>query len=93
MRNDARARFELSFQLRFEPSIDGGGQKEGDDGGLGEIGLEEIGLDEGDMTGEVGLARVPGRLLDELRVDLDAPRAPYFWAAVMTIRPSPDPRS
>ncbi len=72
MRNDARARFELSFQFRFEPSIDGGRQKEGDDGRPGEIGLEEIRLEKGDMVGNVGLAPVPGRFLDELRVDFDA---------------------
>ena len=56
----------------------------------GNVGREQIALDEGDPVGHLAFARHLARNLDQLRSSsMPTPRAPYFCAARMTMRPSP----
>ena len=64
------------------------------DGRLADVGGEKILGHESHAVRHARRGGILGRLLDERRIDFDADAAaPYFFAAVMTIRPSPDPRS
>ncbi len=72
MRDDAGARPELAQQLRAEAAIEVGGEVEGDDGRLPQVGLEEIVLPEGDPIGEPEAARPLHGLRHQRRIDLEA---------------------
>ena len=94
MRDDARAGLELALELRLDPLVDGLRQEQGNNCCVGEVGLEEIPSDEGDLVGHAGLLRVLRRLLDEVGVQFDTNAA----GAVLLRRGdddgrSPDPRS
>ena len=78
---------------RPELDVEPGQQKQGDDGGLREVALEDVGLGEGGLLGHARPRRrcasrtPPCRGCTRCRG-----RAPRL-AAVITVRPSPEPRS
>ena len=62
-------------------------------GGLREIAFEQIGFDESRLIGDAFFRGIALRQLDHLGVVFDAHALAPRFAAVMTVRPSPEPRS
>jgi hypothetical protein len=75
VRDDARARLQLGNEARLQLPEKLGKQVDRDDGGLGNIGLERVVVDEPDLVGDPCRARVLAGPGDEAGVVIDAEAA------------------
>ena len=75
VRDHTGARLQIAKELGSQPKVHLGQQKECDDGGLADFGLEQILLEELHLFGDTGLDGILARLPDSRRVDVDADAA------------------
>ena len=89
----ARAGLEIPPQLRAQFLVHARPEKERDNRCVPYVGLEQVFVEKADTIGDAGPPCVRAALPDAPgSMSTQAPRAPSF-AAAMTMRPSPQPRS
>jgi hypothetical protein len=91
VRDNPRAGLQL-LKLRHELHVQAGQQIQRHHVRLRKVQLEDVGVADRDQIFHLVLLDVLERLLDALRVDVEAVRLDFF-AAVTTMRPSPQPKS